>query len=56
MPATLSSVADDTAILHLDERQFGIATGQAAVLYDVTDNDVVLGGGWITDAPTIGIA
>ena len=56
MPATLSSVADDTAILHLDERQFGIATGQAAVLYDVTDNDVVLGGGWITAAPTIGIA
>jgi tRNA-specific 2-thiouridylase len=56
MPATLSSVADDTAVLHLDERQFGIATGQAAVLYDVTDNDVVLGGGWITAAPTIVIA
>ena len=56
MPAILSSVADDTVILQLDERQFGIATGQAAVLYDATNNDVVLGGGWIIAAPTIGIA
>ena len=56
LPATLVSVADDAATLHLDEPQFGIATGQAAVLYDVTDSDVVLGGGWINAAPTIGIA
>ena len=56
LPATLLSVADDAATLHLDEPQFGIATGQAAVLYNVTDSDVVLGGGWINAAPTIGIA
>ena len=56
LPATLVSVTDDAATLHLDEPQFGIATGQAAVLYAVTDSDVVLGGGWINAAPTIGIA
>ena len=56
LPATLVSVANDAATVHLDEPQFGIARGQAAVLYDVTDSDVVLGGGWINAAPTIGIA
>ena len=40
------------AELTLAEPQYGIATGQAAVLYDASDSAVVLGGGWIVGAPT----
>ena len=39
------------AIITLDEPQFGIAAGQAAVLYRGDDVDVLLGGGWISKAP-----
>ena len=27
--------------------EYGVAPGQAAVLYDIADNSRVLGGGWI---------
>jgi len=40
------------AQISLYEPQYGIATGQAAVLYDAENPEVVLGGGWITAAPT----
>ena len=38
-------------IIILDEPQFGIASGQAAVLYHGDDADILLGGGWISKAP-----
>lgn len=40
------------ASIALDEAQFGIAAGQAAVLYHADEPDRVLGGGWIHQAPT----
>ena len=54
LPATITSVDGDMALVALDAPQSGISTGQAAVLYDATNPDRVLGGGWITDAPTAG--
>lgn len=39
------SVVDDTVAIEFDEPQFGVAPGQAVVLYD---EDRVLGGGWIS--------
>ena len=39
----------------LDEPQFGISAGQAAVLYDAEAPERVLGGGWITKAPSAGL-
>ena len=39
--------------LCLDEPQYGVACGQAGVLYDAEDPSLVYGGGWITDAPTL---
>lgn len=41
------------AIITLDEPQFGIATGQAAVLYHGEDPNILLGGGWISKAPLL---
>ena len=41
----------DSLILHLDETQFGIATGQAAAIYQCTNPEHLLGGGWIAQAP-----
>ena len=35
----------------LDEPQYGIAAGQAAVLYQGDSADILLGGGWISNAP-----
>ena len=52
LPATIATVDGDAVTVTLDEPQSGIATGQAAVLYDAGNPDRVLGGGWITDAPT----
>ena len=40
-------------VLRLDEAQFGIAAGQAAALYDFTNPDLLLGGGWISQAPLV---
>ena len=54
LPATLKSVDGNRAVLRLDPPQFGIASGQAAVLYDATSSDTVLGGGWIAAAPITG--
>ncbi len=44
-PARLVRGPDGSATITLDEGQFGIAPGQAAVFYD---GSRVLGGGWIT--------
>ena len=41
------------ATILLDEPQFGIAAGQAAVLYDAENADILLGGGWISKAPLL---
>jgi len=39
--------AADGAVLELDDPQYGISAGQAAVFYDAGDGARVLGGGWI---------
>jgi tRNA-specific 2-thiouridylase len=43
-----NATAEGHAVIHLDAPQFGVAPGQAAVIYTV-DADRVLGGGWIRD-------
>ncbi|MEC7237837.1 MAG: tRNA methyl transferase PRC-barrel domain-containing protein, partial [Pseudomonadota bacterium] len=55
LPATIASVDGDRVAVMLDAPQSGISTGQAAVLYDAGNTDRVLGGGWITEAPTAGL-
>jgi tRNA-specific 2-thiouridylase len=52
LSATVTSVDGDVVLVALDTPQSGISTGQAAVLYDASNPDRVLGGGWITAAPT----
>ena len=39
--------------LRLDEPQYGVACGQAGVIYDASDSTLVYGGGWIAEAPTL---
>ena len=39
--------------LLFDEPQYGVSTGQAAVVYNREDTGHVLGGGWITQAPNM---
>jgi tRNA-specific 2-thiouridylase len=39
--------------LLFDEPQYGVSTGQAAVIYNPEDTGHVLGGGWITQAPNM---
>jgi tRNA-specific 2-thiouridylase len=39
--------------LLFDEPQYGVSTGQAAVIYNPEDTGHVLGGGWITKAPNM---
>ena len=51
MPAIMESVDDESAVIRLQEPQFGIAAGQAAAIYDANDSQHLLGGGWITAAP-----
>jgi tRNA-specific 2-thiouridylase len=51
--ATVLPATDGGAELRLDEPQYGVAPGQAAVLYDGTR---VLGGGWIAAARASRIA
>ena len=54
-PAAGTVMGDEEGLMHLrlDEPQYGVACGQAGVLYDGTDTALVYGGGWITKAPTI---
>lgn len=42
-----------SSALLFDEPQYGVSTGQAAVVYNPEDTDHVLGGGWITKAPNM---
>jgi tRNA-specific 2-thiouridylase len=56
LPATIGAVAGDRVSIRLDEPQFGISAGQAAVLYDPAHPDRVLGGGWIAEAPSVALA
>ena len=39
--------------LYFDQPQYGVSTGQAAVIYNPEDEAHVLGGGWITKAPNM---
>ena len=41
-----------SAVVLLDEAQYGIATGQAAAIYDSSKPELLLGGGWISHAPS----
>ena len=50
--ARLSQDETGQAILTLDSPQYGIAKGQAGVIYDAEDPDWLIGGGWIAAAPT----
>ncbi|MEC8130404.1 MAG: tRNA 2-thiouridine(34) synthase MnmA, partial [Pseudomonadota bacterium] len=56
LPATLVSVEGVRVLLRLDEPQFGISAGQAAVLYAPDNADRVLGGGWIVEAPSAALS
>jgi len=56
LPATLVSVEGAHVLLRLDEPQFGISAGQAAVLYAPDNADRVLGGGWIVEAPSAALS
>jgi len=56
MPARISSVTEDGAVVSLLEPQFGIAAGQAAALYDAGESNRLLGGGWINKAPLAAVA
>ena len=40
-------------VVSLDMAQYGIAAGQAAVIYDGANPDHLLGGGWISRAPLV---
>ena len=44
----------DKAVLRraLEAAEFGIAPGQAGVIYSGKNDRLVLGGGWIVNAPT----
>ena len=56
LPATLQMIDGRKAVLRLDKPQFGISSGQAAVVYHVDNPALVLGGGWIGEAPVAGLA
>ena len=56
LPAIVQMIDVERAVLRLDTPQFGIASGQAAVLYDVGNSAMVLGGGWISEAPVAGLS
>jgi tRNA-specific 2-thiouridylase len=46
-PATIHPMPEGRARLSFDEPQRAVAPGQAAVCYDASDPDLVLGGGTI---------
>ena len=55
MPARITAWPEGghgVAELTLDTPQYGIAAGQAAAIYDAEKPEILLGGGWITAAPT----
>ena len=54
-PANLQEIDGESTALRLDTPQFGVAKGQAAVLYDIENTSKVLGGGWISAAPAVGL-
>ncbi|MFT7625961.1 MAG: tRNA-specific 2-thiouridylase [Myxococcota bacterium] len=49
VPASVASANGDL-VVHFDETVRAVAPGQAAVLYDASEPDRVLGGGWIRRA------
>ena len=51
--ATVTALADGLATVDLDGAQFGVAPGQACVIYK---QDQVIGGGWIQSAERRGLA
>ena len=51
-PAQLAAISGGHVTILLDEPQYGIARGQAGVIYDAAYPDRLLGGGWIEKAPT----
>ena len=50
-PAKLFLERNGKAHLVLKNPEYGIATGQAGVVYDGNDSSIMLGGGWIVSAP-----
>ena len=50
-PARLFLNSGRSAHLVLEKAEYGIATGQAGVIYDGSDASLMLGGGWISSAP-----
>ena len=50
-PAKLFLERNSKAHLVLQNPEYGIATGQAGVVYDGKDSSIMLGGGWIVSAP-----
>jgi len=50
VPAALQVSTEAGARVILDEPEYGVAPGQACVLYDAAQPDRVLGGGWIRRA------
>ena len=50
-PAKLFLERNSKAHLVLQNPEYGIATGQAGVVYDGNDSSIMLGGGWIVSAP-----
>ena len=55
LPARITAWPDGVngvAEITLDTPQYGIAAGQAAAIYDKDNPEILLGGGWITAAPT----
>ena len=50
--ARLFLKGSDEICLQLEKPEYGIATGQAGVIYDDRDDSHMLGGGWICKAPT----
>ena len=47
MHGTLCRGDNDEGRIVLQQKQFGISSGQAAVFYSAEDKSRVLGGGWI---------
>jgi|GEM_PF-35227 len=45
-PATLRALADGSLHVQFDQPQSAVTPGQAAVFYDIAENEECLGGGW----------